>query len=115
MRAVALYALAALVLIGGLAFLLGLAFPASEAVRALRISAAIAFGVQLFTFSIARFMPRERLFVGYGIGMLMRFAVLVVYAFLLLKPLGLPAAPALFGLVTFFFASTLVEPLLLKS
>lgn len=115
MRAVALYALAALVLIGGLAFLLGLVFPTPEARRALRVSAAIAFGVQLFTFAIARFMPRERLFIGYGIGLVMRFAVLVVYALLVLEPYRLPPTPALFGLVTFLFASTLIEPLLLKS
>jgi hypothetical protein len=41
-------------------------------------------------------------------------AVLVVYALVIVPALGVLATPALLSLATFFFLSTLVEPLLLN-
>jgi hypothetical protein len=52
---------------------------------------------------------------AWGLGMLLRFVVLVLYAFLVVKALALPAEAALLSLVAFFFLTTLVEPMLLKS
>jgi hypothetical protein len=52
---------------------------------------------------------------GWGMGMLIRFIVLAIYAFLSSRVLGLPVAAALVSLAAFFFVSTLLEPVLLKS
>jgi len=52
---------------------------------------------------------------GWGMGMLIRFIVLAIYAFLGARVLGLPIAAALVSLAAFFFVSTLLEPVLLKS
>jgi hypothetical protein len=46
---------------------------------------------------------------------MLRFVTLAVYALVAVKTLALPAAPALFSLVTFFFLTTLAEPWLLRS
>ncbi|NUQ22240.1 MAG: hypothetical protein HOQ09_14930, partial [Gemmatimonadaceae bacterium] len=62
-----------------------------------------------------RFVPREHVIAAWGLGTLARFATLVVYAFVVVKVLALPAAPALVSLVACLFASTLLEPLFLKS
>jgi hypothetical protein len=39
----------------------------------------------------------------------------VVYALVIIKPLGLPAVPALMSLVSLFFVTTVLESLLLTS
>ena len=53
-------------------------------------------------------------FAGWGMAMLLRFATLAIYGFLVVERLGLPSTAALLSLATFFFVSTLVEPPLLK-
>lgn len=113
-RAMAVYALLSLLLIAAGAWLLGLAFPAPAERRAVWTSAAIAWVVQLATFALARRTSLTNPFAGYGAGMLIRFAVLALYAFLVIDMLALPSAAALLSLATFFFVSTLVEPPLLK-
>ena len=50
---------------------------------------------------------------GWAIGIALRFVTLIVYAFVAVKVLGMPAPAALISLVTFLFVSTLVEPKLL--
>jgi hypothetical protein len=52
---------------------------------------------------------------GWGVGVLLRFVVLAAYALVGAKALGLPLAPALISLVAFFFVTSLVEPVLLKT
>lgn len=101
----------ALVIAGG--WILGYFFPSPAEHRAIRISAAIAVAVQLVTFAIMRIVPRDQMMAGWGIGALLRFAVLGVYGLVLAKALGLPSAAALVSLATFLFVSTIVEPLLL--
>ena len=85
--------------------------PAEE--RAIWLSAAIAFVVQMLAFSIAMVLRRDQGLVGWGLGAIMRLVTLSVYALVFVKALGLPATAALVSLATFFFLSTLVEPLLL--
>lgn len=85
--------------------------PAEE--RAIWISAAIAFGVQMLAFGVASLVRRDQVMVGWGLGALMRLVTLSVYALVFVNPLGLPATAALVSLALFFFLSTLVEPLLL--
>lgn len=114
LRAMAIYAAVSLALIGAGAWLLGLAFASPAERRAVWTSAAIAWVVQLATFALARRTSLTNPFAGYGAGMLIRFAVLALYAFLVIDLLALPSSAALLSLATFFFVSTLVEPPLLK-
>jgi hypothetical protein len=113
-KALSLYALVSAVIIGASAAILTLAFADSGGPHAVWTSAVVAFGVQLLGFAIARFTIRENVIAGWGLGMLLRFAVLALYALVLIKALALAPAAALISLATFFFLSTLVEPLLLK-
>jgi hypothetical protein len=85
--------------------------PAEE--RAIWLSAAIAFVVQMLAFGVASVVRREQVMVGWGLGALMRLVTLSVYALVFVNALGLPATAALVSLAVFFFLSTLVEPLLL--
>ncbi|WP_298265458.1 hypothetical protein [Gemmatimonas sp.] len=86
----------------------------AAAAGAVRASAWVAFSVQSFTFVIARLVAREQVIAGWGLGVLMRFASLLLWAFLGIKALGLVSGPALISLVVFYFVSTLVEPLFLN-
>lgn len=114
MRAFGLFAAAtaAIVLAGGWA--LSLVWPSDDAVRAIRISAIVAVVVQLFTFAIVRLGRGRNAIAAWGLGTLLRFAVLICYAFVGAKALGPAGMPALLSLALFFFLSTLVEPLLLN-
>ena len=85
--------------------------PAEE--RAIWLSAAIAFVVQMLAFGVATVVRRDQVIVGWGLGALMRLVTLSVYALVFVYPLHLPATAALVSLAMFFFLSTLVEPLLL--
>ena len=85
--------------------------PAEE--RAIWLSAAIAFVVQMLAFGVASVVKRDQAIVGWGLGAIMRLLTLSVYALVFVKALGLPATAALVSLATFFFLSTLVEPLVL--
>jgi hypothetical protein len=113
-RAMAIYAAVSLALIAAGAWLLGLAFASPDERRAVWTSAAIAWVVQQATFVLVRRTSLTNPFAGYGAGMLVRFAVLALYAFVFVNVLALPSAAALLSLATFFFVSTLVEPPLLK-
>ena len=84
--------------------------PAEE--RAIWLSAAIAFVVQMLAFGVASLFRRDQALVGWGLGAIMRLVTLSVYALVFVNALGLPATAALVSLATFFFLSTLVEPLL---
>ena len=85
------------------------------AAGAVTASAWLAFGVQTVTFAIARLVARENVIAGWGLGVVLRFATVAFWAFLGIKALGIPSAPALLSLVTFYFVSTLVEPLFLNA
>ena len=98
------------------AFLLGLLFRLPCDSHAIRVSAAIAFAVQVFAFAVVVVVAGAgtNVFPAWGLGMLLRLAALAVMGFWLVRMLGLRAEPALISLATFFFVTTLVEPLLLK-
>ena len=114
MKATALFALVSLALIAGAGWILGLVFPSPEERHALRVSAAVAYVVQLITFSVARISVGSNVIAGWGIGVLMRLLTLGVYALAIVKAYGLTPTAALISLATYFFISTLVEPLLLN-
>lgn len=115
MKSIALFAVASAALIAGFAWVLGLVFVGAADHHAIRVSATVAFVVQLFSFAVARVVAQGNVMAGWGLGMLLRLATLVVYAFAITKAFGLPPAAALMSLATFLFVSTLIEPVLLKS
>ena len=86
--------------------------------RAMLISAGLAFAVQLGSYALLRpargghGAPGELLF-RWGIGAVMRFFVLVLYA-PLARIMFLSLDAALVSLVTFFFMTMMAEPLLLE-
>jgi hypothetical protein len=92
-----------------------LAIPFSSPIehRAIEASAAVAVVVQVFAFVIARALLKGDFMTGWVIGVVMRFVTLLVYAFVAVKLLGMPAPAALLSLATFLFISTIVEPKLL--
>lgn len=101
--------------LGLAAFALRAVYSTPDAQRAVMISLWIALPLQLITFTIARLVSAEQIIVAWGIGMLLRFAVLAAYGFVGIGALQLASGPALISLAVFFFVSTLLEPLFLKS
>ena len=75
----------------------------------------IALIVQLAAYAVIRGMGRRNVIAGWGIGAILRFAVLIVFALVLVPRFSLPSAPATISLALFLFVTTLVEPLFLKS
>jgi hypothetical protein len=72
-------------------------------------SAAVALAVQALSFVAARAAAPGRVLAVWVGGAAARMVTLVLYALVALRPLGLPAAPALLSLATFFFVTTLAE------
>ena len=115
MRAWIAFAASTAVIVAGAGALLALAFTSDAERHAIWVSAWIAAGVQLFAFAIARLTMRTNVIAGWGLGALLRMAALAVYAVVFIKLLGLASGAALISLATFFFLTTLIEPLLLKA
>ena len=114
MKGMTVFALAALVAIALAGAVLALVFRGPGSTRAIVISAALAWGVQLFTFAVVRLAGRSKVMAAWGLGVVMRLALLLLYAFVGIPALRLPAAPALLSLATFLFLSTLIETRLLS-
>ena len=114
MKALGLFALATLVIVGLGLWMFSLLWPSAEAHRAVQASALVAVVVQLFGFGIIRLARQSNPIAAWGLTALLRMGVLVVYALVVVPALGVLATPALLSLATFFFLSTLVEPLLLN-
>ena len=109
------FAMACAAAIGAGWVIAGLLFRDSTSRRALGIAAVIAFVVQLVAFGIARaFARRQNVMAGWGLGIGLRFAMLLLFGFVVVPALALPLAPALMSLAVFLFVSTLIEPLFLK-
>lgn len=113
-KGLAFGAVAAVIIFGG-AGVVSLLQPGTELARAVWTSAFLAFGVQLVAFAVARPFVATNPLGGWGLGSLVRFAVLLVYALVGAKLLGLEMAPALVSFAGFLFVTMLVETLFLKS
>jgi len=100
-----------LLLIAATAWLGMLAFTGEEAQRAILVSAVVAFTVQLLTFVLANILMPADMLIGWGAGMLVRLATLVMHGFVGARLLGLQMDASLISLAAFFFVTTLVEPL----
>ena len=80
------------------------------------IAAMVAFVVQMISFFIAReFARRQNVMAGWGLGIALRFVVLLLFGFIAVPSLGVPMSSSLLGLATFLFVTTLIEPLFLKT
>lgn len=91
-------------------------FPGAVSRQALGIAAGVALVVQVIAFLIAReFARRQNVMAGWGIGIILRFVVLILFGLVAVPKFGLPLGSSLLGLATFLFVSTLIEPLFLKS
>jgi hypothetical protein len=113
-KATALFAAATLAIVGVGGWVFMLLYPSAEGQRAVLASAGVALVVQLFGFLILQLAKKSNPIAAWGLGALLRMAVLFVYALVVVKVFALASAPALLSLATFFFLSTLVEPLLLN-
>jgi hypothetical protein len=111
-KAVAFFALAALLTLGGAWGITALR-PEPEIARAVWTSAVVALGVQVLAFALAKPFVATNPIAGWGLGSLLRMLVLVLYAVVGTKALALSTAPALVSLVGFLFVTMLVEPLFL--
>jgi hypothetical protein len=112
-KAGALFVAATTLLILVAYMLLRLGFSSPVDARAMRVSAAVALVVQVLTFAIARRSSHQSVIIGWGVGALLRFLALVLYAALVAPALGLQLSAALVSLFVFLFTSMLVEPFLL--
>ena len=115
MKPVALFAALSLAVIAAAAWVMTFVFQAPGSGAAIWTSAVVAFAVQVIAFAIVKLSAKTNVMAGWGVGAIIRFLVLGVYALVFVKALGLPSAAALVSLAAFFFVSTLLEPLLLKS
>ena len=111
----ALFAVAQLALLAVAGLVLRQLFSGPGDTSAIVTAGWVALGVQCLTFAIVRLVAREQVIAAWGLGVLVRFAVVALWAFVLVPALGLSATPALIALVTFFFVSTVVEPLFLNT
>jgi len=95
--------------------LLSLVFRSAGDATAIWASAIVAIVVQLAAFAFAGSVGKANLMARMGAGALLRFLALIAYALLVAFAIKLPLTAALVSLAVFFFVSTLIEPLLLKS
>jgi hypothetical protein len=117
-RALAFFAATSAALIIVATIILRAVFRTVEQHNAMLISAGLAFAVQLGSYALLRparagkGAPGE-LLIRWGLGALLRFVVLVLYA-PIARIMFLSLEAALVSLVTFFFLTMMAEPLLLE-
>lgn len=112
-KAVAFVAVAAVLILGG-AWGVTTLRPDPVLARAVWTSAVLALFAQVVSYFVGRPFIATNPIAGWGLGSLVRFAVLVLYALVGVKALGLASGPALVSLAAFLFVTMLVEPLFLK-
>jgi hypothetical protein len=117
-RAISYFAGVSAALIITATIVLRMYFRTVEQHNAMLVSAGLAFAVQLGSYALLRparpghGAPGE-LMLRWGIGAVMRFFVLVLYA-PIARVVNLSLEAALVSLVTFFFMTMMAEPLLLE-
>jgi hypothetical protein len=117
-RAISYFAGVSAALIITATIILRMYFRTVEQHNAMLVSAGLAFAVQLGSYALLRparpghGAPGE-LMLRWGIGAVMRFVVLVLYA-PIARVVNLSLEAALVSLVTFFFMTMMAEPLLLE-
>jgi hypothetical protein len=113
-RALALYGLSCLLVIGLAGAVLAVVWGGPLDRRAVLVSAVVALGVQMVAFAIARLLAAGGNGVaGWALGAVICVVALVIFGFVS-RGLGLPSNVALVSLATFFFLTELIEPPLLN-
>jgi hypothetical protein len=113
-RAIALFAAASVAVVALAGGILAAFYRSPIDRKAIAVSAGIALVVQLLAFTVVRLVGGEHVIAAWGVGAIMRFAVLVLHALVIAPALGLPAGAALVSVAVFLFALTVLEPLFLK-
>ena len=115
MRAWSAYAVVGLMASAAIAGIASLALD-FEATRAVWISAALAYVLQLAAFAaLLKFRSNSQLFMaGWLVGMALRFAVVGLFAWWLANSQTLPRQAALVSLVGFVFVLLVLEPVFLR-
>jgi hypothetical protein len=113
MRATAAFAAAAALVIVLAALVLTRFYGAPDEVRAIWISAGVAFGVQLLTFAMLKMAGTKNVIAAWGVGAIVRLVTLLVFMLVIVSAVGLSASAPLF-LAVFLFATMVIEPLLLS-
>lgn len=113
-RAVFLYLIVAALVTAAAGWVLLLVYPGTSGQQAILTSAAIALAVQVVAFIVLQLFRGRNVIAGWGIGALLRFAALGLYAAFSQKVLGLDMNTALVSLACFLFLSMLIEPLLVN-
>jgi hypothetical protein len=90
-------------------------FAGADGHRAVLVSAAVAFVVQIAAFAAITGLRGWNVMGAWGVGVGIRFVALALYALVGIKVWALAPVPALLTLVICFFLSTLAEPWLLRS
>jgi hypothetical protein len=115
-QSVGRYAAATAVAVGIMGALLMMAFHGPDDAMAIWTSAVVAVAVQVGASALGRMVGGSvNLMARMGIGALLRFLTLAVYAVLVVTVVHLPHVAALISLVTFLFLSSLIEPLFNRS
>ena len=78
------------------------------------VGGGVALGVQMVAFAIARPFRQKRVFLGWGLGSLLRLFSLVLYAVVVARLSRAEIAPALLSFVGMLFVTTVVEPIFLN-
>ena len=117
-RAIGLFAGASAALIIVATIILRTYYRTVEQHDAMLVSAGLAFAVQLGSYALLRPARPGRgapgaLMLRWGLGAILRFVVLVLYA-PLARIVNISVEAALVSLVTFFFLTMMAEPLLLE-
>lgn len=113
-RAILLYLLVAVLVTAAAGWVLVLVYPGADAQRAIVTSAVIALAIQLIAFILLQLFKGKNVMAGWGLGALLRFGGLGVYAMFATRALGLDMNSALVSLACFLFLSMLIEPLLVN-
>jgi hypothetical protein len=113
-RAVMLFLVTAALVTAAAGWVLLLIYPGTSGQQAILTSAAISLVVQLVAFIVLRSFKGKNVIAGWGIGALLRFAALGLYAVFSHSVLGLDMNTALVSLACFLFLSMLIEPLLIN-
>ena len=102
-----------LVLVLGVLFTLVFRGPGDAA--AIWLSAGIAIAVQLSASALGRAAGPHNVMARMGTGAILRLLAIVVWALLVAKVVLLPLTAALVSMAGFFFVTTLIEPLVIKT
>ena len=78
------------------------------------VSALVTAVVQAAAFATTRALSKKQMWVGWGLGSLIRLISLVLYAVIVARLWRAPITPALLSFAGMLFVTTVVEPIFLK-